>query len=485
MLGVLALVFGSAGCSLGPERGTRDYWPRRPGNFGKAWNVAVAPYGGPSVFGYETDMPLRRAAQISVHTSPLAALGGTDAGGMNVYIRELACHLAQQGLPVDIFTRRTDPNTPEVREFCPGVKVIAVTAGPAEPISKNDLFPLLPEFAEQMALYSIREGVRYDVVHAHYWLSGWAAELARRYWETPFVQMFHTTAHMKNAVAAHADRESDLRLRTEKRLLTLADGIIAANPDERADLIWRMGVPSERVCTIPPGVDIELFQPRPGPPSRARIGIAPNERVVLFVGRIDPIKGIDTLIDAAEIMVSTRSSEPAPTFLIVGGDLDVDGAPVGPLADVANAIEQRGIAASFRLVGSQPQDQLPDFYAVADVVAVPSRYESFGLVAVEALACGKSVVASRVGGLRFTIDEGTSGFLVKPQSPQALAGALEQILTDDTLRAAMSAAARPSVARYDWSYVARQVRHVYGRLADGHRAQLCAGSNIFEMTGSD
>ena len=181
--------------------------------FGKAWNVSVAPYGGPSVFGYETDMPLRRAAQISVHTSPLAALGGTDAGGMNVYIRELACHLAQQGLPVDIFTRRTDPDTPEVREFFPGVNVIAITAGPPEPIGKNDLFPLLPEFAEQMALYSVREGVRYDVVHAHYWLSGWVAELARRYWETPFVQMFHTTAHMKNAVAAHADRETDLRLR--------------------------------------------------------------------------------------------------------------------------------------------------------------------------------------------------------------------------------------------------------------------------------
>lgn len=447
--------------------------------------MSVAPYGGPSVFGYETDMPLRRAAQISVHTSPLAALGGTDAGGMNVYIRELACHLAQQGLPVDIFTRRTDPDTPELREICPGVKVIAVAAGPPEPIGKNDLFPLLPEFAEQMALYSLRQGVRYDVVHAHYWLSGWTAELARRYWETPFVQMFHTTAHMKNAVAAHADRESDLRLRTEKRLLTLADGIIAANPDERADLIWRMSVPSERVCTIPPGVDIELFRPRPMAASRAEIGIAPDERVVLFVGRIDPIKGIDTLIDAAGILLSNASIEPAPTFLIVGGDLDADGVPVGPLADIANAIAQRGIAARFRLVGSQPQDLLPVFYAAADVVAVPSRYESFGLVAVEALACGKPVVASRVGGLRFTVDEGSTGFLVKPQSPLALAGGLEQILTDATLRTAMSAAARPSVARYDWSNVARQVRHVYGRLAAGHRAQLCAGSDIFEMTGSD
>jgi len=430
-------------------------------------------------------MPLRRAAQISVHTSPLAALGGTDAGGMNVYIRELACHLAQQGLPVDIFTRRTDPETPEVREFCPGVNVIAVTAGPPAPISKNDLFPFLPEFAEQMALYSVREGVRYDVVHAHYWLSGWAAELARRYWETPFVQMFHTTAHMKNAVAAHADRETDLRLQIEKRLLALADGIIAANPDERADLIWRMGVPTEKVCTIPPGVDLGLFQPQPRAASRAEVGISPDERVVLFVGRIDPIKGIDTLIDAAEIVVATRSIEPTPTFLIVGGDLDADGNPVGPLADVAKSIAERGIGASFRLVGSQPQDQLPVFYGAADVVAVPSRYESFGLVAVEAMACAKPVVASRVGGLRFTIDEGTTGFLVKPQSPGALAGAMEQIFSDEPLRAAMSAAARPSVARYDWSNVARQVKHVYRRLAEGHRAQLCAGRDIFEMTGSD
>jgi D-inositol-3-phosphate glycosyltransferase len=336
-----------------------------------------------------------------------------------------------------------------------------------------------------MALYSVRQGVRYDVVHAHYWLSGWVAELARRYWETPFVQMFHTTAHMKNAVAAHSDQESDLRLRTEKRLLTLAGGIIAANPDERADLIWRMGVPTEKVCTIPPGVDLELFQPRSMAASRAEVGIGPDERVILFVGRIDPIKGIDTLIDAAEILQFAGSLEPSPTFLIVGGDLGADGAPVGPLADVAESIERRGIAASFRLVGSQPQDQLPVFYAAADVVAVPSRYESFGLVAVEALACGKPVVASRVGGLRFTIDEGTTGFLVKPQSPQALAGALEQIFTDQPLRASMASAARPSVARYDWSYVARQVRHVYGRLAEGHRAQLCAGSDLFEMTGSD
>ena len=404
---------------------------------------------------------------------------------MNVYIGELACHLAEAGLPIDIFTRRTDPETPEVRAICPDVNVISIAAGPPEPISKNDLFPFLPEFAEQMALYSLRAGVRYNVVHAHYWLSGWVAELARRFWDTPYVQMFHTTAHMKNAVAAAADRETDLRLSVEKRLLTLANGIIAANPDERADLIWRMGVPTEKICTIPPGVDLEVFQPLDRAASRTALGIAPSEKIVLFVGRIDPIKGIDTLVEAAAVLHSDSVPEMPSTFIIVGGDLDDQGNPVGTLAPVATAIEAKGLASHFRLVGSQPQDRLPVFYSAADVVAVPSRYESFGLVAVEALACGAPVVASRAGGLRFTIDEGSTGVLVKPQSASALASGIESILNDDRLRAAMAANARPSVERYDWSNIAQQVIHVYRRLAEGHRAHLCSGYDVFAMTGSD
>jgi D-inositol-3-phosphate glycosyltransferase len=454
----------------------------RPG-VEKGPTLSIAPYQGPSVFGYETDMPLRRAAQISVHTSPLATLGGADAGGMNVYVRELACHLAEEGLPVDIFTRRTDPETPEVRQICPSVNVVAIPAGPPAPLSKNDLFPHLPEFAENMALYSLREGVRYDVVHAHYWLSGWVAELARRYWDTPYVQMFHTTAHMKNAVAAGVDRESNLRLRTEKRLLTLANGIIAANPDERADLIWRMGVPTDKICTIPPGVDLDVFRPLDRASCRDELGIAPSEQVVLFVGRIDPIKGIDTLVDAAAI--SRLPIARRPVFVIVGGDINAAGMPVGPLARVADEIAAKDLTERFRLVGSAPQERLPVFYSAADVVAVPSRYESFGLVAVEALACGTPVVASRAGGLRFTIDEGVSGLLVKPQSPVALASGLETILADDALRAEMSANARHSVERYDWSNIARQVLHVYRRLATGHRAHLCSGYDVFAMTGSD
>ena len=436
-------------------------------------------YPGPAVFGYETDAPLRRAAQVCIHTSPLATLGGKDAGGMNVYVRELACHLARLGLPVDVFTRRTSPDTPEVTPLCPGVNVIAIAAGPPEPLDKNALFPYLPDFAAEMALYSLREGVRYDVVHGHYWLSGWAAHHVKRYWDAPFVQMFHTTAHMKNAVAAAPDREPELRLRIERRLLDLADSLIAANPDERADLIWRFATPTAKVCTIPPGVDLDLFRPQDRGKARAVLGLPPRERIILFVGRVDPIKGIDTLLNAARLLEADPELVPKPTFLFVGGDLDASGELVGPLAEIVRQARQRAVAHRFRFVGSQPQDALPLYYSVADVVAVPSRYESFGLVAVEAMACGTPVVASRVGGLTFTVEEGASGLLVPPRSPAALADALSLVLKDEACRRVLSTGALRSAERFAWPAVAAAVLHVYRRLAAGHRGGLCRDDEIF------
>ncbi len=441
-------------------------------------SVTTSPYGGPAVFGYETDLPLRRAAQISVHTSPLATLGGKDAGGMNVYIRELACNVARLGVPVDVFTRRTSPDTPEVVSPCEGVNVVAITAGPPAPLDKNDLFRFLPEFAANMALYSLREGVRYDAVHAHYWLSGWAAHLVRRYWDTPFVQMFHTTAHMKNAVAGTADRETEQRGRVERQLLSLADSIIAANPDERADLVWRMGAANEKVCTIPPGVDLDVFRPHDRAACRERYGLETNEPVVLFCGRIDPIKGIDTLIDALALLADEPDT-PTPRVLFIGGDLDADGLPTGPLQGVVSRVADLGLSDQFRFLGSLPQDELPLAYSAADVVAVPSRYESFGLVAVESLASGTPVVASRAGGLKFTVDEGVSGLLVRMGSAPALADGLAAVLRDDAFRAELAANARPSVERFAWPSVAASVLTVYKRLAAGHRSNLCEETAIF------
>jgi D-inositol-3-phosphate glycosyltransferase len=437
--------------------------------------MGLSSYAGPSVFGYETDT-LRRAAMVSVHTSPRATLGGKDAGGMNVYVRDLACHLARLGLPVDIYTRRSDPNTPETVPLCPGVNVVSITAGPPEPVDKNALFPCLPEFAAQCALYSLRHGVRYDVVHAHYWLSGWAAQLLRRYWETPFVQMFHTTAEMKNRVSAAAHQETPLRASTERRLVDLADSVIAANPDERAHLIWRQHAPADKVCTVPPGVDLDLFTPRDRASSRAQLGIGPDDRVVLFVGRIDPIKGIDTLLDAAHLLAENGQR---PCFLFVGGDLDAGGAPTGPLADVAAATRRLGLAGHVRFDGAQPQDELPCYYAAADVVAVPSRYESFGLVAVEAMACGTPVVACRAGGLRFTVEDDVNGYLVPVGDAPALADRLSIILNDLPLRRRLGQGAFAAAQPYAWPAIATQIAHIFQRLADGQRANLCCEEEFY------
>lgn len=436
--------------------------------------MSLAPYVGPSVFGYETD-GLRRVAAVSVHTSPLATLGGTDAGGMNVYIRELSCHTAESGLPVDVFVRRTNPDVPETVKVCDGVNVVSIAAGPPHPIGKNDLFPYLPEFAAEMALYSLRHGVRYDVVHAHYWLSGWVAHILKRYWATPFVQMFHTTAHMKNAVSPDSERESQLRFDIERRLVGLADSLIAANPDERADLIWRQRTPAEKICTIPPGVDVALFRPLDAAESRAAVGLDHHRPIVLFVGRIDPIKGLDTLLSmAAELDVTLD-----PLIVVVGGDLSPDGQPLGALADFADQISRRSLTNRFRLVGSQPQNELSRYYAASDVVVVPSRYESFGLVAVEAMACARPVVASRSGGLIFTVEDGETGYLAPVGDGGAFAARVNHLLFDPVERAAMGDRARVAASRFAWTSIASSIIHVYRGLAAGRNGNLCCAEEIY------
>jgi D-inositol-3-phosphate glycosyltransferase len=436
--------------------------------------VALSTYEGPSVFGFETDM-LRRAAAISVHTSPLATLGSSDAGGMNVYVRELSCHVGGLGIPVDVYTRRTDPEAPQSIQICDNVTVININAGPAAPLRKSELFRYLPEFAHETALYALRAGLRYDVVHAHYWLSGWVAHLLKRYWETPFVQMFHTTAHMKNAVAAFGQHESDQRVRIERELIALADSIIAANPDERADLIWRQHASAEKTCTIPPGVDTQLFRPLDRSAAREELGLDADAGIVLFVGRIDPIKGIDVLLRAA----AELPPDPARLFVFVGGDLDETGQPLGTLAGVEAQARELGVADRCRFVGAQPQDRLPVFYSAADIVAVPSLYESFGLVAVEAMACGVPVVASRAGGLTFTVEDGRTGSLVPPGEAEPLAEAIARLLADPALRARLGANAHEAAQRFSWDSIASSVAHLYYRLAAGRPSNMGCRDELF------
>jgi D-inositol-3-phosphate glycosyltransferase len=414
---------------------------------------------------------------MSVHTSPVATLGGKDAGGMNVHVRELACQIGACGVEVDIFTRRADDRTPEVVELDERVHVISIEAGEAAPVAKDDLFCLLPEFASEAALYSLRAGVRYDVVHSHYWLSGWASHLLRRYWNAPTVHTFHTLAQLKNDAFGSLGRESIVRLQVERRLLEVIDNIIAPNPDERAEMVWRMGGNNAKICVIPPGIDLRRFRPVDQLEARRRLNL-PSNPLVLFVGRVDPMKGIETLLDAfARLSEEHWDAEP-PLLVFIGGSLE-DGDPVDELAQVADRASELGIRDRILFRGSEPQYLLPDYYAAATVASVPSRYESFGLVAVEAMACGLPVVASRAGGLKFTVEEGRSGLLVPAEQPLQLANALSTIIRDRDLRASMQVGARQAAIRFSWQAVAPAMLNLYERLAEGERENLCCAGEIY------
>lgn len=418
---------------------------------------------------------------VTVHTSPLSALGGADAGGLTVYVLALAEELAKRGVEVDIFTRRFETRTPEIVELSPGVRVITVEAGPVQPLDKNDLFCHLPDFASEVALFSLRAGLRYDVVHTHYWLSGWVGHLLKRYWNAPVVHMFHTLAHLKNAVSSAELYESALRLRIERELLRLLDYTVAPNPDERAELIWSLGAKESQICMIPPGIDLDRFHP--GDPSRARreLGL-PDRPLVLYVGRIDPIKNIDTLLVAMRLLSDQLPRTDTPSLVIVGGQVcDCAGKQsLEPnLQVVATRAHELGIEDQIIFRGAQPQRLLPEYYAAATVCAVPSVYESFGLVAVEAMACGLPVVASRVGGMKFTVEEGVSGLLVPSRDAPSMADALGRIIADRDLRATFQIGARQAAIRFSWHTVSSAMLRLYENLADGIDEDPCCYGEIY------
>ncbi|CAA9544712.1 MAG: Glycosyltransferase MshA involved in mycothiol biosynthesis [uncultured Thermomicrobiales bacterium] len=431
-------------------------------------------YRGPAVPGYDIDPPLSRIGMISVHTSPLARLGTQDAGGMNLYVRELARHLARQGRTVDIYTRRTDPSTPEVTVDVPGVNVIAVDAGPAHIIPKQDLFDLTGTFADAMLRYMLRNGVRYQVLHAHYWLSGLVAARLKDDLGIPFVQMFHTTAFHKNAVSDEAHRESRLREQMEGRIINVADALIAGNPDERDDLERRRMARDGMVCMVPLGVDLGRFQPGDMARARRDMGLPGDGVLALFVGRIDPIKGIDVLVEAFGRTVNGWGPRrEAPRLVLVGGELGDDGQPVGDLARVAADVQDLGISDRVLFLGSRPQEDLATLYQAVDFVVIPSRYESFGLVAIEAMASGTPVIASKVGGLPYSVRDGVAGLLVPATNVVALTNAILDLSRCPDRRAALAVNARVEAARFSWDHVATAMTGVYRSLAARSESPIC------------
>jgi D-inositol-3-phosphate glycosyltransferase len=414
---------------------------------------------------------------LSVHSSPLARLGGKEAGGMNVYVRELARELGSRGVPVDIFTRIQGRELPPVEHLACGVRVVNLHTGPAAPYDKNWVLTYLPEFVARVRCFADGEDLSYDVIHSHYWLSGEAALRLRRSWGVPVVHMFHTLGAMKNSVArSKEETETGHRIAIERRLMQEVDTVIAATPLDRAQMVWNYGADQERIRVVPCGVDLKRFQPAEQAAARAALGLPADERLLVCVGRMEPLKGMDALIRALALLrAEGRPWSPALRVLLVGGD--------GESSPQAWNAEQRrldalrrelGVADAVRFLGAQPQELLPAYFAAADVVAVPSHYESFGMVALEALASGAAVVSSNAGGLALTIEDGRSGLLFPPDDHAALAGQIARVLDSPALAAGLRAGARRRAAEYGWGTVARRITAIYDELVHEQAAARAA-----------
>jgi D-inositol-3-phosphate glycosyltransferase len=410
-----------------------------------------------------------RVAMLSVHTCPLAALGGKETGGMNVYVRELSRALGRMGLEVDVFTRSQNPAIPRVVDLGEGARVIHVAAGPEAPLSRPLIHRHLEEFQEGIEAWRIARGLDYDLVHAHYWLSGALGLALRERWAVPVVQMFHTLARLKNEAArTPEEREPELRVAEEARIVELADRIVAASPVEQEYLARHYGVDRSRIAVIPCGVDTELFRPGSQAEARAALGLAPGP-VVLWAGRIAPVKGLDTLLDA---VARLRDRGRALQVLIVGGDADE------PLdsheAELRRRVGQLRLGDHVRFVGARTQPVLRTYYVAADITVLPSYYESFGMVALEAMACASPVIASRVGGLATTVRDGVTGYLVADGDADALAARIESLLGDADLRWRLGHEGVLWAVQHRWPCVAEAICRDYARLEPRAGAHLAA-----------
>jgi len=403
---------------------------------------------------------------LSYHTCPIAILGGKDTGGMNVYVRELVRHLGHLGVHVDVYTRSQDEHAPHVlHDLGYGNRVVHVRSGPEVPLPKQELAEYLPEFVNGIQEFTSTKGLKYDLIHSHYWMSGIAAKELKKDWNIPIVHMYHTLGVMKQRVARQSEEvEGQYRLDGEREVLNVADRIIAATQAEYAQLQWLYGAATEKIVVIPPGVDISRFYPIPPDEAKEFIGVNPCQKVLLFVGRIEPLKGIDTLMKAIALL---RDQGLEVCLSIIGGDPDLN--PEVQNAEMARlkAIrEEIGLSDQIGFLGKRAQDTLPYYYSAAEAVVVPSHYESFGMVALEAMACGTPVVASQVGGLAFLVKDGETGYTVPVNNPEILADRLSLLLQDPDLQQKMGLNAFTEAQSYSWEIIAQKMSAVYKQVID-------------------
>ncbi len=405
-------------------------------------------------------------ALLAIHTSPLARLGGKEAGGMNVYVRELAAQFGARGIPLDIFTRYQDATQPPVIALHPGVRLCHIAAGPRAPYDKNRILDHLPAIVQQINDQQRNNPQPYTIIHSHYWVSGVVALALRDQWRVPVVQMFHTLGALKNQIARSAEETETLRrIEIERTLLQQVDAIIAATPLDREQM-HSYTPHTAPIHIIPPGVNLAHFRPQPRPAARQQLGLPPEPRILLCVGRMEPLKGMDNLIRALALLHTQYPHwREQLRVVLVGGSDEQHPTDWNAEQHRLDALRHSlGVTHAVTFAGAQPHAQLPAWYAAADVLVVPSHYESFGMVVLEGMACGVPVVASDVGGMRYSIEPEQSGLRVPPDDSPALAASLHRLLSDSDLYHRLQQGGIARAAHYSWQQITDQIIALSHRL---------------------
>ncbi len=394
-----------------------------------------------------------KIAMLSVHSCPLGMLGGRDTGGMNVYIRELARELAKRGYAVDIYTREHQQPHEPIISLGKNVRLIHLEAGGNEEMPKVALYTCLHNFMCGVENFRKSDSTRYDLIHSHYWLSSLVGKQLQGWWRVPHVVMFHTLGAVKNCIGIGED-ETELRIESEREIVASCDLIVASTHREKTELIRHYDATPQKVTVIPCGVNLDLFRPLDKEIARKVLKLN-HRKVILFVGRIEPLKGLDRLLRALTYL----NGGERPQLLIVGGDEYSR----HQLQVLQNTARELGIDDRITFAGSVSQEKLPLYYSAADVCVIPSYYESFGMVALESLACGTPIVATDVGGMRQIIRSNQLGRIVNDNSPPELADAISGLLSDQAKTQDWKIR-REAIAKFSWKTIADRVLQEYNRL---------------------
>ncbi|MCL1468257.1 glycosyltransferase family 1 protein [Argonema galeatum A003/A1] len=407
-------------------------------------------------------IPGRQAiALISDHADPAAEVGKEEAGGQNVYVRQVGESLAKLGWQVDMFTRKTNPNDPGIVQHSPFCRTIRLVAGPEGFIPRDRLFEYMPQFVEAFQKFQSKEGTNYPLVHTNYWLSAWIGLQLQKSSNIQVVHTYHSLGAVKYQSVRTIPAIASTRLAVERQILEKAHCVVATSPQER-DYLRQLVCQQGRIEVIPCGTDIDNFRVLPKNEARAKLGFKPDEQIVLYVGRFDPRKGIETMVRAC---AETQARKKGNLRLVIAGGSDPERADERERERIEEIVQEMGLAEQTLFTGSVGHDLLPLYYTAADVCVIPSHYEPFGLVAIEAMACGTPVVASNVGGLKFTVVPEETGLLVPPQDTAAFAQGIDRILADELWAQKLRIQASVRVRQnFSWTGVAIQLSELYRRL---------------------